>query len=190
MPDIKPKRTTLSILVYNRSGVLMRVVGLFSRRGYNIDSLSVGVTEKEDVSRITVVVTGDQGVIEQIKHQVGKLVEVIRVSEMRGSKSIQKELVLIKVKANEQTRGHVMELADIFKAKVEDVTVSTITLQLTGGLDKIASFVNLTKGYGIVEMVRTGITALGRGSESLSEQSDEDFEDSYVSEPYGAEQQL
>ncbi len=162
-------RYTLSILVYNRSGVLMRVVGLFSRRGYNIDSLSVGETQDETISRITIVVTGSRDVVEQIKHQVEKLVDVINVAEMIPADSIQKELVLIKIATTEDTRTHIIELAEIFKAKVEDVASTAITLQITGSLDKIASFIDLCKEYGIVEMVRTGITALGRGPSSQME---------------------
>ncbi|MFA6775842.1 MAG: acetolactate synthase small subunit [Sphaerochaetaceae bacterium] len=162
-------RYTLSILVYNRSGVLMRVVGLFSRRGYNIDSLSVGETQDESISRITIVVTGSREVVEQIKHQVEKLVDVINVAEMRQDASIQKELVLIKIATTEVTRTHIIELAEIFKAKVEDVASTAITLQITGSLDKIASFIDLAKEYGIVELVRTGITALGRGASSQME---------------------
>jgi len=169
MEKTTSKRYTLSILVYNRSGVLMRVVGLFSRRGYNIDSLSVGETEDEAVSRITIVVTGNREVVEQIKHQVEKLIDVINVYEMKSDDSIQKELVLIKIATTEATRTHIIELAEIFKAKVEDVTSSTITLQITGGLEKIASFINLAKAYGIVELVRTGITALRRGAASQME---------------------
>ncbi|MFA7168753.1 MAG: acetolactate synthase small subunit, partial [Sphaerochaetaceae bacterium] len=159
----------LSSLVYNRSGVLMRVVGLFSRRGYNIDSLSVGETQDESISRITIVVTGSREVVEQIKHQVEKLVDVINVAEMRQDASIQKELVLIKIATTEVTRTHIIELAEIFKAKVEDVASTAITLQITGSLDKIASFIDLAKEYGIVELVRTGITALGRGASSQME---------------------
>jgi acetolactate synthase-1/3 small subunit len=147
----------------------MRVVGLFSRRGYNIDSLSVGETQDESISRITIVVTGSREVVEQIKHQVEKLVDVINVAEMRQDASIQKELVLIKIATTEVTRTHIIELAEIFKAKVEDVASTAITLQITGSLDKIASFIDLAKEYGIVELVRTGITALGRGASSQME---------------------
>ncbi len=163
------KQYTLAILVNNHSGVLMRVVGLFSRRGYNIDSLSVGVTQDPAISRITIVVTGDRAVVEQIKKQVQKLVDVIKVFEMTRHGSIQQELVLVKVFADEQTRTPVIELAEIFKAKVLDVTPTTMSLQLTGSLDKIASFLVLMAPYGISELVRTGITALERGSRSLDD---------------------
>ena len=162
--------STLAILVNNKSGVLMRVVGLFSRRGYNINSLSVGETENSAISRITIVVSvEDEGVIEQIKRQVEKLVDVIRVYEMTPGGSLRKELGLVEIRGSEGTRTHRVALAEIFKAKIIDVTVSTITLQLTGDLDKLDAFMALVRDYGIVELARTGITALERGSRALSE---------------------
>ena len=161
-------RCTLAILVNNRSGVLMRVVSLFSRRGYNIDSLSVGETEDSQVSRITIVVSGDRAIVEQIIRQVGKLVDVRRVYEMTDGGSVQRELVLIKIKATNETRSDIVGLGDIFKAKIIDVTPNTVTFQLTGSLEKLDSFLNLASSYGIVELVRTGITALGRGEKPLS----------------------
>lgn len=161
-------RYTLAILVNNRSGVLMRVVSLFSRRGYNIDSLSVGETEDSQVSRITIVVSGDRAIVEQIIRQVGKLVDVRRVYEMTDGGSVQRELVLIKIKATNETRSDIVGLGDIFKAKIIDVTPNTVTFQLTGSLEKLDSFLNLASSYGIVELVRTGITALGRGEKPLS----------------------
>ncbi len=161
-------RYTLAILVNNRSGVLMRVVSLFSRRGYNIDSLSVGETEDSQVSRITIVVSGDRAIVEQIIRQVGKLVDVRRVYEMTDGGSVQRELVLIKIKATNETRSDIVGLGDIFKAKIIDVTPTTVTFQLTGSLEKLESFLNLASSYGIVELVRTGITALGRGEKPLS----------------------
>ena len=166
--NITEKRYTLAILVNNHPGVLMRVVSLFSRRGYNIDSLSVGETENDQVSRITIVVTGDRPVVEQIKKQVGKLYDVKRVYEMTNNKSLQRELVMVKVNTKSDTRSEVIELAEIFKAKIIDVTASTVTLEMTGSLDKIQSFLDLMKPYGIVEMARTGITALERGARALS----------------------
>lgn len=164
------EKSTLAILVNNKSGVLMRVVGLFSRRGYNISSLSVGETERSDISRITIVVcVEDKAVIEQIKRQVEKLVDVIRVYEMTASGSLQKELVLVKIRADDMTRTHLVELAEIFKAKIIDVTRVTMTLQITGDLDKLDAFMSLIEDYGIVELARTGITALERGGRALSE---------------------
>ena len=160
---------TLAILVNNRSGVLMRVVALFSRRGYNIDSLSVGETEDPATSRITIVVSGDRQIVEQIIRQVEKLVDVKKVYEMTQNGSLQRELVLVKIKADEDTRSKIAEIAEIFKAKIIDVTPTTLTRQLTGSLDKLESFLTLASPYGIVELVRTGITALERGSRPLSE---------------------
>lgn len=166
---MEKERYTLAILVHNRSGVLMRVVGLFSRRGYNIDSLSVGETEDPLISRITIVVTCEKDILEQIKRQVEKLYDVIRVYEMTSSGSVLRELVLVKIKADEYTRSQVVEIGDIFKAKIIDVTPLTVTLQLTGSLEKLESFLTLIGPYGIVELARTGLTALERGSRALSE---------------------
>lgn len=163
-------RSTLAILVNNKSGVLMRVVGLFSRRGYNIHSLSVGETERPEVSRITIVVSvDDERVISQIRRQVEKLVDVRRVYSLTSADSLQKELVLVKIRADEESRTHLVELAEIFKAKIIDVTKTTMTLQLTGDFDKLEAFMSLVEDYGIVELARTGITALERGSRALSE---------------------
>lgn len=162
------KRYTLALLVNNHPGVLMRVVALFSRRGYNIDSLSVGETENEAISRITIVVTGDRAIVEQIKKQVEKLYDVLQVYEMTRHQSLQRELVMLKVTTTDENRSQVIELAQIFKARISDVTASTITLELTGSLDKIQSFLNLMDPFGVVELARTGITALERGARPLS----------------------
>jgi acetolactate synthase-1/3 small subunit len=145
----------------------MRVVSLFSRRGYNIDSLSVGETENIEFSRITIVISGDREIVEQIKKQVGKLIDVKRVYEMKRTSSIQRELVMVKVATTASTRTEIIELGQIFKAKINDVTAETVTLEMTGDLDKIQSFYDLLSPYGIVEMSRTGITALERGSRAL-----------------------
>ena len=160
---------TLAILVNNRSGVLMRVVALFSRRGYNIDSLSVGETEDPKTSRITIVVTGDRQIVEQIIRQVEKLVDVRKVYEMAPGRSLQRELVLVKLRSDADTRSQITDIAEIFKAKIIDVTPTTMTMQLTGSLDKLEAFLSRAEPYGIVELVRTGITALERGSRALSE---------------------
>ncbi len=168
------ERYTLGILVNNHPGVLSRVVGLFSRRGYNIDSLSVGETENPLISRITCVVTGDRQIVEQIEKQVAKLVDVINVVELSIQGSIQCELVLVKVNTTSLTRAAVVELSEIFKAKIVDVTESTLSLQLTGNLDKITSFLHLAKPYGIAELVRTGITAMERGSQAIVNMRDDE----------------
>lgn len=169
MDQEKKEVCTLAILVNNKSGVLGRIVGLFSRRGYNIDSLSVGETENPEISRITIVVTGYRAVIEQIKRQVAKVFDVIRVHEMTQNGSLQRELVLVKISTTKENRGQVVEIGEIFKAKIIDVTSDTLTMQLTGTLDKIESFLQLMSPYGIAELVRTGITALERGSRALAE---------------------
>lgn len=168
------ERYTLGILVNNHPGVLSRVVGLFSRRGYNIDSLSVGETENPEISRITIVVTGDRQIVEQIEKQVAKLIDVITVIELTMQGSIQGELLFVKVNTNEQTRAAVVELSEIFKAKIMDVTETTLAMQITGNMDKLASFLHLLRPYGITELVRTGVTAMERGSQAMVNHRDED----------------
>ena len=167
MADLKEMRFTLSLLVKNHAGVLQRVVGLFSRRGYNIDSLSVGRTEDEAISRITIVILGDISIVKQIQNQVDKVVDVIRVSIITEDNGFQSELILIKLSTKDNNRSGVIELSELFKAKVVDVTHTTITLQLTGNNQKIKSFLKLASPFGIVELTRTGITAIGRGEEAL-----------------------
>jgi len=168
------ERYTLGILVNNQPGVLSRVVGLFSRRGYNIDSLSVGAAEDPKISRITIVVTGDRPIVEQIEKQVAKLIDVITVVELTLQGSIQCELLLVKVTTSEKTRAAVVELSEIFKAKIMDVTETTLTMQITGNMDKVASFLHLLRPYGITELVRTGMTAMERGSQAMVNHRDED----------------
>lgn len=168
------ERYTLGILVNNHPGVLSRVVGLFSRRGYNIDSLSVGETEDPKISRITIVVTGDRSIVEQIEKQVAKLFDVITVVELTLQGSIQGELVFVKVNTSEKTRAAVVELSEIFKAKIMDVTETTLTMQITGNMDKVASFLHLLRPYGITEMVRTGTTAMERGSQAMVNHKEEE----------------
>ncbi len=160
-------RYTLGILVNNQPGVLSRVVGLFSRRGYNIDSLSVGETETKEISRITIVVTGDRQIVEQIEKQVEKLHDVKSVVELTLQGSIQTELVLVKVSTTPKTRAAVVELSEIYKAKIMDVTESTLTMRITGNADKVSTFLHLVTPYGITELVRTGITAMERGSQAM-----------------------
>ncbi len=167
------ERYTLGILVNNNPGVLSRVVGLFSRRGYNIDSLSVGETEDPKISRITIVVTGDRQIVEQIQKQVAKLIDVLKVIELTLQGSLQYELLLVKVKTNAKNRASVVELSEIFKAKIVDVTESTLTIRMTGNMDKIASFLHLVRPYGIAELSRTGTTAMERGSQLMINHADE-----------------
>jgi acetolactate synthase-1/3 small subunit len=162
-------RYVLSVLVNNHSGVLSRIAGLFSRRGYNIDSLSVGETENPEISRMTIAVRGDAQVLEQITKQLDKLVDVKHVQELHANSSIAKELVMVKIDAPQKTRASVIEIADIFKAKILDVTNASLTVELTGNADKLSAFFRLIEPYGIKEIVRTGITAIGRGDATIND---------------------
>ena len=159
------QKHTISALVTNRSGVLTRVSGLFARRGYNIESLSVGESETEGVSRITVVVCdADENIINQIMMQVSKLVEVRRVDVLSESESVFRELALIKVKATKATRAEILEYADIFRVKVIDVSNTSLILEFTGASAKLSAFLKVVKPFGIIELVRTGLSAMQRGS--------------------------
>jgi acetolactate synthase-1/3 small subunit len=160
-------RHILSILVENQSGVLSRITGLFSRRGYNISSLSVGVTENEDVSRITIVVYCDNSEIEQIMKQVEKLVDVIRVIELNKEKGVFRELAIIKVSAIPEKRAEIFGMIDAFRASVIDVGTESLTIEMTGEQEKIAAFTNLMEPYGIKEIVRTGLTGVCRGNNPI-----------------------
>lgn len=160
-------RHVLSILVDNQAGVLNRVTGLFSRRGYNITSLSVGVTENEDVSRITVQVDCDDISIEQIIKQVEKLVDVIRVVELFNDRAVFRELALIKVKADAKARSEISAMVDIYRANIIDVGTETLTIEITGKSGKINAFAALMESYGIKELVRTGLTGLCRGNNPI-----------------------
>lgn len=162
-------RHIISILVENQSGVLSRVTGLFSRRGYNIDSLSVGETENELFSRITVVIDGDDYIIEQIEKQVKKLVDVINVVELLPDDSVFRELALIKVNADASVRPEIVGIVDIFRANIIDVSNSTVTIELTGDQTKISAFCELLEPYGIKEIARTGLTGLQRGNSFIKE---------------------
>lgn len=165
------KRCILSILVENKSGVLRRVSNLFSRRGYNIESLSVGVTEDEGVSRITVVaVDCDENIIDQITKQVFKLIEVIKVEILDESKTVMRELQLIKVKTTKQTRAEILEIANIFRSRVVDVSSGSLVLEATGGTQKINALINMLKPFTILEIVRTGLAAIERGEKPLKEE--------------------
>ncbi|WP_110206051.1 acetolactate synthase small subunit [Nocardioides daejeonensis] len=162
---------TLSVLVENKPGVLARIAGLFSRRGFNIDSLAVGPTEHEDISRMTIVVNVESNSLEQVTKQLNKLVEVIKIVELDQSSSISKELLLVKVRADVENRGQVLDAAQIFKAKVVDVAVDALTIQVTGNSDKLADFLKVMEPFGIRELVQSGVVAIGRGSRSITERS-------------------
>lgn len=160
-------RHVLSLLVKNSSGVLSRVVGLFSRRGYNIDSLSVGKTENPDISRMTICLNGDDDILEQCEKQITKLQEVISVENLKPEQSVYRELVLIKVNDTDENRGKINEIVKIFRSKIIDVSKDTLTIELTGDESKIEALMKLLSEYGIEELVRTGLTALERGDTTI-----------------------
>lgn len=165
-------RHVLSVLVKNSSGVLSRVAGLFSRRGYNIDSLTVGRTDNEELSRMTIALTTDEDMIEQVKKQLMKLEDVKKVIELDGENSVFRELVLIKVKADEKDRAAINEVVRIFRCKIVDISMETLTIELTGDESKVSALINLMNNYGIKELVRTGLTALERGAQDINSYSD------------------
>lgn len=152
----------ISVQVENKFGVLARVAGLFSARGYNIDSLTVSTTEHEDVSVMTIVVKGDDRVIEQVKKQLNKLIDVIKISDHSGQQSIERELALIKVNAQQSKRGEIFQLVEIFNAEIADISAKTMTLGVKGVPDKVENFIELLRPYGIKELLRTGRISLSR----------------------------
>ena len=162
------QRYTVGVLVDNEPGVLSRVSGLFFRRGFNIESLAVGPTQDNEVSRITIVVKGDDAHIEQLVQQLYKLICVQKVQVMQTRNAVERQLLLVKVKAGVADREGLMRLVDIFKAKVLDVTKSSMILQITGENDKISSMLSLLDDYGILELVRTGVVALERGDDVMT----------------------
>ena len=161
------KRHVLSVLVENHSGVLSRISGLFSRRGYNIDSLSVGETEDPKVSRMTIVADADEYTLEQIKKQLNKLVDVIKIIELKEENSIYRELAMIKIKASKANRAEIIEIANIFRAHIVDVSNDALIIGATGDQGKISALSNMLEPYGIKEVIRTGLTALQRGEKEL-----------------------
>ena len=158
------KRVVFSILVDNTSGVLSRIAGLFSRRGYNIDSLTVGVTADPRYSRATVVAKGDEIIMQQIENQLNKLVDVIDIKRLEPETSICRELIMIKLKVSEENRQSLIAVANIFRAKIVDVAKESLVIELTGNQSKIEAFIDLLSGYEILELARTGITGLSRGT--------------------------
>lgn len=157
-------RHTLSILVENQAGVLTRIAGLFSRRGFNIESLAVGETEKPQISRITMVVTGDDATIEQVTKQFNKLVNVIKVTDLTNEETVDRELVLIKVDAEPRQRSEIMQIVDTFRASIVDVGFSSLIIEVTGDKNKVEALEQLMRPYGIKELVRTGKITMARGS--------------------------
>ncbi|MBQ2744704.1 MAG: acetolactate synthase small subunit [Lachnospiraceae bacterium] len=157
------RKKVFSVLVSNTSGVLNRVAALFSRRGYNIDSLTVGVTENPEYSRMTIVAKGDDDVLEQIEKQISKLEDVIDITELGPDDSVCRELILVKVAVSVEQRQQVIAIADIFRAKIVDASQDSLMVELTGNQSKLDAFIELLEGYKIEQLVRTGITGLLRG---------------------------
>ena len=161
-------RHTLSVLVEDKPGVLARVAALFSRRGFNIESLAVGPTEHPTTSRMTIVVTVEDLPLEQVTKQLNKLINVLKIVELDPDASVQRELLLIKVKADTATRSHVLETVQLFRAKVVDVAIDAVTIEATGTSDKLAALIKVLEPFGIREIVQSGMVAVARGSRSMT----------------------
>ncbi|MBW9173964.1 acetolactate synthase small subunit [Clostridium estertheticum] len=156
----------LSILVENHSGVLSKMAGLFTRRGYNIDSLTVSITDDPTISRMTIVVSGDEQITEQIVKQLNKLIDVIKILELSPEKSVSREVALIKVALDQSTRSFIIETVNIFKCNIVEMNAKSIIIEITGNEEKVSSFIELMRPYGIKEVVRTGLAVLQRQSEA------------------------
>ncbi len=159
---------TLSVLTENKPGVLARVAGLFSRRGFNIESLAVGPTENPEVSRMTIVVAVEDLPLEQVTKQLNKLVNVIKIVELDPQISVQRELLLVKVRADATVRSQVLETVQLFRAKVVDVSPEALTVEATGTADKINALLRMLEPYGVRELVQSGMVAVGRGAKSIT----------------------
>ncbi|WP_151771104.1 acetolactate synthase small subunit [Streptomyces abyssomicinicus] len=162
---------TLSVLVQNTPGILARIAALFSRRGFNIDSLAVGVTEHPDISRITIVVGVEDLPLEQVTKQLNKLVNVLKIVELDPVASVRRQLVLVKVRADNETRSQIVQIVDLFRAKTVDVSPDAVTIEATGGSDKLEAMLKMLEPYGIKELVQSGTIAIGRGARSITDRS-------------------
>lgn len=162
------QKKVFQLLVDNTSGVLSRISGLFSRRGYNIESITAGVTADPKYTRITIVTSGDDEILDQIEKQVSKLVDVRDIKVLEPDSSVYRELVMIKVRVGADNRQAVIAMADIFRAKIVDVATDSLMVEITGNQNKIEAFINLLDGYEILELARTGITGLGRGTDNVT----------------------
>ena len=161
-------KQTISVLVENQAGVLNRITGLFSRRGYNIESITAGVTSDPRYSRVTIVASGDDEILEQIEKQLAKLEDVRNIKELKPEESVYRELIMIKVRAAAEQRQSIIAVADIFRAKIVDVAPDSLIIELTGNQQKIDAFIGLLEGYDVLEQARTGIAGLGRGTEHIA----------------------
>ena len=164
-------RHTLSVLVEDKPGVLARVASLFSRRGFNIESLAVGPTEVPEVSRMTIVVNVESLPLEQVTKQLNKLINVLKIVELDTDNSVQREIMLVKVKADMDTRSHILETAQLFRAKVVDVAPEAVTIEATGKTDKLQALLKVLEPFGIKELVKSGMVAVGRGPRSISDRA-------------------
>jgi acetolactate synthase I/III small subunit len=162
---------TLSVLVENKPGVLVRIAGLFSRRNFNIESLAVGQTENQEISRITIVVNCEEHPLEQVTKQLNKLINVLKIVELEPSQAVQRQLILIKVRADTDTRSKVLEAVALFRAHVVDVALDAVTVEATGGHDKLDALVKVLEPFGIKELVQSGTIAVGRGGRSITDRT-------------------
>jgi acetolactate synthase I/III small subunit len=162
---------TLSVLVEDKPGVLARVASLFSRRGFNIESLAVGPTELPEISRITIVVNVEGLALEQVTKQLNKLVNVIKIVELEPASSVQREILLVKVRSDLETRSHILETAQLFRAKVVDVSPESVTIEATGKADKLQALLKVLEPFGVKELVKSGVVAVGRGPRSISDRA-------------------
>ena len=164
-------RHTLSVLVENKPGVLVRIAGLFSRRGFNIDSLAVGPTEQEQISRMTIMVNCEEHPLEQVTKQLNKLINVLKIVELEPGFAVQRELLLIKVRADTESRSKVLETVQLFRAKVVDVALDAVTVEATGNREKLDALIRVLEPFGIKELVQSGMVAVGRGGRSITDRA-------------------
>jgi acetolactate synthase-1/3 small subunit len=164
-------RHTLSVLVENKAGLLVRVAGLFARRGFNIDSLAVGPTEHEEISRMTIVVNCEDRPLEQVTKQLNRLVNVLKIVELEPAAAVQRELLLVKVRADIESRSRVLETVALFRAKVVDVAPDAVTVEATGNKEKLDALIRVLQPFGIKELVQSGMVAVGRGGRSITDRA-------------------
>jgi len=164
-------RHTLSVLVENKPGVLARVASLFSRRGFNIESLAVGPTEISDVSRMTIVVNVEDSPLEQVTKQLNKLINVLKIVELDAESSVQREIMLVKVRSDNESRSSILETVQMFRAKVVDVAPDALTIEATGNHDKLTALLKVLEPFGVKELVQSGMVAVGRGARSITDRS-------------------
>jgi acetolactate synthase I/III small subunit len=164
-------RHTLSVLVENKPGVLVRIAGLFSRRNFNIDSLAVGPTEHEEISRITIVVNGEEHPLEQVTKQLNKLINVLKIVELEPGATVQRELILVKIRADAESRSRVLETVKLFRARVVDVAIDVVTIEATGNWEKLDALIKVLEPFGIKELVQSGMVAIGRGGRSITDRA-------------------